>query len=151
VKNRDRARALQRGFSVAESLLAFVVLVIATMGTLGALASTFSNVDQNSYRIQAVAAAQEYMDSLRYWETNVGSGATPAPPTIQMDAGDTDQGGGTALTSPGTFNFTTVPATCTQTGAGGSSSKEYNCTVTVSWTVNGFTRQLEVESYVTQQ
>jgi Tfp pilus assembly protein PilV len=142
--------ALQRGFTVAESLIAFVVLVIAVMGTLGAVASTFSNVDQNSDRIQAVAAAQEYMDALRYWEVSGGSGATPAPPTIQIDPGDISQGGGTALTSPGTFNFTAVPATCTQTGAGGSSSKEYNCTVTVSWTVNGFTRQLKVESYVTQ-
>jgi Tfp pilus assembly protein PilV len=151
MRNARRAASAQRGFTVAESLLAFVVLVISALGTLGALASTFSNVDQNSYRVQATAAAQEYLDSIRYWEASGGSGSMPTAPTIAIDAGDSSQGGGTANTSPGNFNFTSTPATCTQTGAGGSSSKEYSCTVTVQWTVNGFTRSLAVQSYVTQQ
>jgi Tfp pilus assembly protein PilV len=151
MKKSSWAISRQRGFSLAESLLAFVVLIISTLGTLGTLASTFSNVDQNSYRIQAIAAAQEYMDSIRHWEVGGGTGSMPAAPSIAIDAGDTSQGSGTGLTSPGTFNFTAVPATCTQTGAGGSSSKEYNCTVTVEWTTNGFTRSLAVESHVTQQ
>ncbi|MBV8263464.1 MAG: hypothetical protein JOY87_06565 [Candidatus Eremiobacteraeota bacterium] len=141
----------QRGFSLIDSLLAVVVLVIATMGTLGALASSFNNVDQNADRMQAIAASQQYMDSLRYWETNGGSGSMPTPPTIQLDAGESNQGTGAANSSPGSFDFTTVPATCTQTGAGGSSSKQYTCSVTARWTINGFTRQLTTESYVTQQ
>jgi type II secretory pathway pseudopilin PulG len=141
----------QRGFTIIEAMIAFTVVVVAMMATLGALGSSFGSVQTNSQRMQAVAAAQEYLDSIRQWEQAGGAGSMPTAPVIAIDAGDNGAGTGASLSSPGNFDFTTVPATCTQTGAGGASSKQYNCTVTVGWTIGGATRQLAVETYVTQQ
>jgi len=140
-----------RGFTIIEPVLAVIVLIIAMMATLGALGSSFDGVQWNAQRMQAVAAAQEYLDSIREWEQSGGSGSMPAAPVIPIDAGDTNAGNGSAVSSPGNFDFTTVPATCTQSGAGGSNSKQYTCTVTVRWTIGGFARQLVMQTYVTQQ
>jgi hypothetical protein len=132
-------------------MLAFVVLVGAMMATLGALGSSFGSVQSNAQRMQAVAAAQQYLDSIRQWEASGGAGSMPAAPVVAIDAGDVTTGTGAAVSSPGNFDFTTVPATCTRNGAGGGSSKQYDCSVTVGWTIGGFNRQLQVETYVTQQ
>jgi len=142
-----RSRASNRGFSIIEALLAFVVMLIGVLGTLGALGSTFGNVDANSERIQAVAAAQQYMDAIRQWEQSGGTGSAPSAPVIAIDAGESSQGNGVALTSPGNYDFSGTSLTPCALMSG----KQYDCKVTVAWTIGGYTRQLTVESYVTQQ
>jgi Tfp pilus assembly protein PilV len=143
---RSNAELRERGFTVVEAILALVVLLIALLALMGIVPAGFSSVQQNSTRVQAIAAGQQYLDSIRQSMQSNPSAATPAPPTIAVDPGDSLLGTGTA--NSGLGNFSMQP-NCT--AITGTNSRAYDCTVTIHWTVQSTQKTELLETYVAQQ
>lgn len=140
------ARFPERGFTVVEVLLAIAVLAIIALGIVGVVPFAYKNTSRDSQRLQAVAAGQQYLDTLRQYIASYGNNTIlPAAPAIPIDAGDT-MDTGTPISSPG--NFTITSNQCPMMAG---SNLRYDCIVTVTWTQNGASRSLSVESYVTAQ
>lgn len=136
-----------RGFSIIEALISIMLLMIAILGILAAIPSSFNNTVRDSERVQAVAAGQQYLDALQEYVTFNGSDANlPSPPAISADAGGIFEGTGSPAVSPGQFTITNngCPAVS-------GSTAEYDCQVYVKWTENGVAREVDLESYVTSQ
>src|SRR5579871_840642 len=86
-------RAFVRGFSLIEAMVGMIVLTIVVLTLLGAIPAAFGMTAQDSVRVQAVSAGQEYLDMIRQYvkASGVDTGLPP-PPTVAID-------GGTGMTS----------------------------------------------------
>lgn len=140
---KTRGRGGRRAFTIAESLLGFVIVLIALGGLFAA--SSFGAIKLNAEEAQAVAAGQQYLDQLRdSIRTQPSDAPLPAAPVIAVDPGKSFVGGSVAALG----NFTIVNDGCpTVTG-----SKLFRkCTVTVTWSDQGTTKTRTMVSYATQQ
>jgi len=133
-----------RGFTLIEALIAMVIMAIVALALLGMVPYGFGEVQQNSTQVQAVAVGQQYLDALRYAKQtkNVLPTATTAP----VDQGNTFMTGSSNTTSS---VFAIAPDTC-PIAVTGLTASQYDCSVTVTWTENGKSDSVKVESYVTQ-
>src|SRR5690348_13397795 len=90
-RSRSTGARLQnrRAFSLIESMLAMVLLMLAFLSMGSVLPIAFGFASRDSQRIQAVAAGQIYLDQLRNSiASNGNTTATPAPPVVAIDQGD---------------------------------------------------------------
>ncbi len=135
----------QRGSTVLEAMMAFVIVLIALPG-LGSVTS-LGAVKTNANEVQAVAAGQQYLDQLRdFIRTHDSSAALPTPPTITIDQGQSFVSGGS--TAPiGSFTITSdgCPILASSFGL------IRNCSVSVTWTDAGKSKSRTLVSYATQQ
>jgi prepilin-type N-terminal cleavage/methylation domain-containing protein len=134
---------LHRGFTLAEALIGMVIILIVVMNMIVALPATLGYAADASIQIQAVGAAQDYLDVVRqYIKTNGVDTGLPAPPVIPIDAGNGFFSNG-PQPSLGDFDPT---AACSAR-----SLFSFDCTVTVSWSAAGAERSVHVESYIASQ
>ena len=140
-------RLKQRAFTIIEALLAMVIVAIAFLSMATVVPNAFGYASRDSQRVQAVAAGQIYLDQLRYHIASNGStSATPAPPVIAVDPGDSFVVNGTAQASVGNFAISSL---CPLASG---SLYRWDCTVSVTWNdPTGNPRIVIVESYVTSQ
>lgn len=118
-----------------------MLLVIgAITGLIGVVPYSFSQIEYDSIAVQAAAAGQQFLDQIRYDELN--GYTVPASTTVAIDFGKTFAGG----QSTGLSGNFTLTSSCS--ALNGSLLTE-DCTVTVTWTENGASRQTELESYIT--
>jgi Tfp pilus assembly protein PilV len=135
-----------RGVTIIEALIAVMMLTIVFLAAVGAIPMAFRNMQQGSGHAQAVAVGQQYLDAIRQSIQADPALATPAPPTIAVDTGESVLGSGTA--NAGSGNFTMVP-NCTLLA--GANSHAYDCTVTVTWQMLHVPKMYTLETIVAQQ
>lgn len=138
-----RKNGLSRGYTLLEALISICIFGIALSTFFGLFPYSIHEVRHANVYLQAVSAGQQYMDSLR---SAVEQGhALPGPASIAIDGGESIIGNGKPNASPGNFRLTgscsTVPPY----------TRLQHCTVTVTWTEDGFARTYFIESYATQQ
>ncbi|HZV78175.1 MAG TPA: type II secretion system protein [Candidatus Binatus sp.] len=142
----------RRGFTIIEALIAMVTLIGVMMVLVGTVPKVFNNSERDSLRIEAATAAQQYLDSLHeYVESNGTNAGLPAAPTIGIDMGDqytSSTGSEMPMPSASPGSFTLTNNGCPFIAG---SSRMYDCKVTNTWTADGQTRTLTVESYVTAE
>src|SRR4029077_13269917 len=120
-----------------------VVLLVGMLMLLGTIPAAYAFGAQDSVRVQAVAAGQEYLDDIRQYiqASGVDTRLPPAPDVAIV---------------PPTFTSsdaqpTSIPLTLTPS-CSARSLFSFDCSVTVAWSVNdGPQQQVKVESYVTSQ
>jgi len=133
-----------RGFSLIEALISVVIMATVTLALLGMVPYGYRQVQMNATQVQAIALGQQYLDALRNAK-QVGN-ALPTATTAPVDQGNTFMTGSSNATSS---VFTITPNPC-PTAVAGLTASQYDCSVTVTWTENGTTDSVKVESYVTQ-
>jgi len=131
-----------RGFSVIESLIAMVLLSFSMLSLFGLISTSFGFTEQDSERIQAIAASQQYLDVLRQATQNAAS--LPSAPTVNIDPGF----GQTGHQITSTQNFSIANNSCPLISG---TKVMHNCQVTTTWTESGVTKTVTVQSYVSQQ
>lgn len=133
-----------RGFSLIDAMAGIVVLLVIVLMLIGAIPASYGFTAQDSVRVQAVAAGQEYLDIIRQYVKSSGLDTQlPGAPVVPINLG---RGfvSGEAQASPRSFSMT--PSCAAR------SLFSYDCSVTVGWSVNGGPRQkVIVESYITSQ
>ena len=151
------ARRRARGMSIIETMLAFIVLLVAIMGlcvttgysigeidrsaSIANVPEGFGDIKISSDQIQAQTAAQQYMDLIRkcVHSGSAGSLSTCAPtPTIAIDTGYMYFANGQSAWTNGNFNFSA--ASCTSL-----TNALFSCVVTVTWTEPGTSNQKRVQ------
>ncbi len=125
-----------------------MVLLMVGFLSMGAIVPiAFGFASRDSQRVQAVAAGQVYLDQLRYSIASQGTtSATPAPPTIAVDQGNSYLNNGVATASSANY---TISGSCPLANG---STYRWDCTVTVTWNdPSNNPRTVSVESYVTSE
>src|SRR5580700_1725325 len=118
----------KRGFSLVEAMVAMAVLLVVVLMLIGAVPASFAFTKQDSLRVQAVAAGQSYLDSIRQYVKSSGVITNlPPAPIIGIDQGE---GFVSNQTSSSTTDFSMTP-TCSAR-----SLFSYDCKVTVGWSAN---------------
>lgn len=119
------------------------VLLIAVLTLIGVIPAAYGFTAQDSVHVQAVAAGQNYLDIIRQYVKSSGvDTGLPPPPSIPIDPG---YGFVSNKALPSSAQFSLAPA-CTAL-----SLFSFDCVVTVSWTDNGVSHSLKVESYIASQ
>jgi prepilin-type N-terminal cleavage/methylation domain-containing protein len=139
----DDFRRACRGFTLVEAMTSMVILAVLVMAMLGVVPATYGYTERCMVRIQAVAAGQQYLDSIRQYikTTGVATGLPPAP-AVAIDPG---KGFVSQQQMPSPGNFSMSP-TCTAR-----SLFSFDCAVSVRWSQNGIVQSALVESYVASQ
>ena len=131
----------QRGYTLADSLVALVLVVIAAVTVVGVVPYSFTQTQHDAIQSQANAAGQQFLDNVR---DDVVTGAPiPSSTTAPIDYG-LKFGDSTSNTSSANF------ALSNSCSALNGSVLTEDCTVTVQWTENGATRKVVLETYVTE-
>ena len=131
----------QRGYTVADSLIALVVVTISAVTLVGIVPYAFGQNQHDAIVSEANAAGQQFLDTIRY---DILHGVTaPASSTAPIDFGDSFMNDGGANTVSGNFSLSNL---CTALNNG----LMEDCTVTVQWTENNATRQVTLETYITE-
>ena len=132
-----------RGFSLVEAMVAMAVLLIVVLMLVGAVPASYAFTKQDSLRVQAVAAGQSYLDSIRQYVKSSGviTGLPPAP-VIAIDDG---YGFVSNQMSSPSDNFVMTPHCESR------SLFSYDCTVSVAWSANGHSQSVEVETFIASQ
>ena len=146
-------RKSSRGFSLAESLIAFVVLIVAVLTLTSTYTFAQSRISLRADELQAVTFGQQYLETIRQQVrggvTSPSTGSTTQP----IDAGYAIFSGlgnystsspAPELTSPG--NFT---ATYTLSAIG--TTSDWDVRVDVTWPYNGVTQTVTLGTVVTTQ
>jgi Tfp pilus assembly protein PilV len=131
-----------RGFSVVESMVAMVLLTFTILSLFGLISTSFGWTEQDSKRIQAVAASQQYLDAVRQAQQNAA--LLPSAPTVNVDPGFGQTGHQLTVTQ----SFNMVNNGCPLVA---STKVMHNCSVTTTWTESGVSKSLTVQSYVSEQ
>lgn len=132
----------QRGYTIADSLVALVIVVLSTVTLVGVVPYSFGQTQHDAIVVQANAAGQQFLDDIRYDILN--GNAVPSSTTAPIDYGNSF---GDSTQNKTSANFS-LSSSCT---ALNSSVLTEDCTVTVQWTENGATPQVLLETYVTEQ
>lgn len=142
-----RSNTRARGFTLIEGMVALLVVSIALVAMMGVIPVSFSQTQEDSYRIQAAAVGQQYLDAIRQSVQNNGNGSLPAAPTnLAIDAGDMIDGSGSSAASPGAFALQSNACPLVS-----GSLLRYDCAVTVSWSQGSASHSLVLETYVIHQ
>lgn len=119
------------------------VLLIVVLMLVGAVPASFAFTKQDSLRVQAVAAGQSYLDTIRQYVKSSGViTGLPQAPVIGIDQG---YGFVSNQTSTSTDVFGMTPNCVAR------SLFSYDCKVTVSWSANGNPQSVDVETYIASQ
>jgi prepilin-type N-terminal cleavage/methylation domain-containing protein len=132
-----------RGFTLVEAMTSMVILAVLVMAMLGVVPAAYGSAQRCVVRVQAIAAGQQYLDTIRQYvkTTGVVTGLPPAP-VIAIDPG---KGFISHKTMQSQGNFSMTP-TCSAL-----SLFSYDCTISVQWNENGATQSVKVESYIASQ
>ena len=131
------------GFSLIEAMVGMVVLLIGVLMLVGAIPAAYGFSAQDSVRVQALSAGQEYLDDIRQYiqSSGVDTNLPPAPsvsvvpPTFSADG---------ATPTPVALSLT---PSCSAR-----SLFSFDCSVTVQWAADsGPSQKVKVESYITSQ
>ena len=133
-----------RGFSLIEAMVGMVVLLVGIMMLVGAIPASYGFTAQDSVRVQAVSAGQEYLDVIRQYVKASGVDTDlPPPPVVAIDRGQ----GFVSHDGPTTGDDFTMTPSCTSR-----SLFSFDCSVSVEWSVNnGPLQKVQVESYIASQ
>jgi Tfp pilus assembly protein PilV len=124
-------------------MVSMAVLLVFMLSMIAIVPATLGYASESSTRIQAVGAAQDYLDTVRqYIKTNGEDTNLPRPPVIPIEAGN---GFFSTGEKPDLGNFVETPK-CTAR-----SLFSFDCTVTVSWSEAGVAHSVKVESFVASQ
>ena len=124
-------------------MIGMVMLLIVVTSVFAVVPATVGFGSESQIRMQAIGAAQDYLDVIRqYIKTNGVDTNLPKPPVIPIDSGATIFSGSTRP-SLGNFDET---ASCTER-----SLFSFDCLVSVSWRENTTLRSEQVESYIASQ
>jgi type II secretory pathway pseudopilin PulG len=138
-----RRSAAGRGITIIDTLIALALVIGAVAGLIGVIPYSFSQIEYDSISVQANAAGQQFLDTVRY---DILTGASvPTSSTAPIDFGDSFAPDGGPNSVSGNFSLSN------QCSALNGSQLTQDCTVTVQWTENHATRQVALESYVTGQ
>jgi len=132
-----------RGLSLIEAMVGMVVLLVGVLMLVGAIPAAYGFTAQDSVRVEAVAAGQEYLDDIRQYVQASGVDTNlPSPPAVTIQS---------PTFAAGAAAHTPVALTLTPSCAA-RSLFSFDCAVTVQWAVNnGPAQNVKVESYVTSQ
>lgn len=139
-----------RAFTLIETMVALVVMLMSLLAMLAVVPFAFTNVQTNSLEVQAVAVGQRFLDDER--NAKLHALPTPSPTSVPVDAGQSfvDQN----ITAKDYGNFTVTPDGCATTQLAGTlphgSVNSYLCSVSVSWVQSNATRTVTVQSLVTK-
>ena len=126
-----------------EAMVGMVVLLVGILMLVGSIPAAYGFTAQDSVRVQAVSAGQEYLDDIRQYiqSSGVDTNLPPAPAVSVVPP---------AFSSGGT---TPTPVALTLTPSCSSRSLfSFDCSVDVQWSVNsGPAQKVKVESYITSQ
>ena len=139
-----------RAFTLIETMISLVVMLLSLLAMLAVVPFAFTNVQTNSLEVQAVAVGQQFLDD----ERNAKLHSLPAPSatSVPIDAGQSflDQ----SQAAKGYGNFTVTPDGCATieatTTASHGSVNMYLCSASVSWVQSNATRTVTVQSLVTE-
>jgi len=146
------ARKFSRGFSLAESLIAFVVLIVAVLTLTSTYTYSQSRISLRSDELQAVTFGQQYLETVRQ-QVRGGVATAPSPAAQAVDVGYAlfaGQGSYSSaspqpeITSPGNF-------TATSTVAKIAGTSDYYVRVDVTWLYAGVTQTVTLGTVVTTQ
>ena len=114
------------------------------MMLVGAIPASYGFTAQDTARVQAVSAGQEYLDVIRQYVKASGVDTDlPTPPVVAIDRG---QGFVSHDGQAPVDDFTMTPV-CTSR-----SLFSFDCIVNVEWSVNnGPLQKVQVESYIASQ
>jgi len=74
-----------RGLSLIEAMVGMVVLLIGILMLIGSIPAAYGFTAQDSVRVQAVSAGQEYLDDIRQYIQSSGVDTKlPAPPDVSV-------------------------------------------------------------------
>lgn len=135
-----------RGLSVIDSLIAFVLVVIAVLALVGAVPFSVLAANRSAVQLQAISVAGQYLDAVRKSVTANGNVSIPLPPAIAVDAGESMLGTGQPAVSPGDFTITNNGCPLVS-----GSSLRYDCAVAVRWGEGDADHSFTLETYVTHQ
>lgn len=139
-----------RAFTLIETMVALVVMLMSLLAMLAVIPFAFTNVETNSLEVQAVAVGQRFLDDER--NAKLHALPTPSATDVPVDAGQSlvDQN----VTAKDYGNFTVTPDGCATTQLTGTlphgSVNSYLCSVSVSWVQSNATRTVRVQSLVTE-
>src|SRR5215472_14753078 len=111
-------RRPSRGFSLAEALIAFVVLIVAVLTLTSTYTYSQSRISLRADELQAVTFGQQYLETVRQ-QVRGGVTTAPSPATQAIDVGYTlfaGQGNYSSsspqpeITSPANFTATSTVA-----------------------------------------
>ncbi len=145
---RSRPSGALRAFTLVETMIAMVVILLTFLALLAVVPFAYSNVQTDAIEVQADEVGQAFLDD----ERNATLHAIPLPTatTVPIDPGESFPGAGTTDTGYG--NFSVTPDGCPTVEDTGSALHDgidvYLCSVSVSWTASGATRTVTVQSYV---
>ena len=131
----------RRGYTLADSLVALVLVVIAAVTVVGVVPYSFGQTQHDAIQAQANTAGQQFLDGIRYDYLN--GVPIPSSTTAPIDYG---QKYADSTTNNSSANFS-LSSTCSALNG---STLTDDCTVTVQWTENGSSRQVLLETYVTE-
>ncbi len=144
---RRRSSKRERGFTLIETMIAMIVLLLAILAMLSVVPFGFNSVQTNAIHVQAVAVAQQYLDDEH--DALLQANAMPSATTVPIDAGQSFMANGQNNSNYG--NFAVTPDGCsTKQFTGTSGANVYLCSVIVSWTEVNAPRSVTVQSYVTK-
>jgi type II secretory pathway pseudopilin PulG len=141
-----RRSSTGRAFTLIETMIALVVMLLSLLGMLAVVPFAFTNVQTNSLEVQAVAVGQRFLDDER--NAKLHQLPPPSATNVPIDAGQSliDQ----SLAAKGYGNFTVTPDGCATAALAGSGVSSYLCSVSVSWVESNATRTVTVQSLVTE-
>ena len=131
----------RRGYTLVDSLVAIVLVVLAAVTVVGVVPYSFAQTQHDAIETQAIAAGQQFLDDIRYDYLN--GVPIPSSTTAPIDYG---QKFGDSTTNGSSANFSLSSGCPALNG----SQLTDDCTVTVQWTENGATRQMSLETYITE-
>ena len=132
-----------RGFTLLEALVSIAIFGVGLSTFFGLFPYSLHEVRHSNIYLQAVSVGQQYMDAMR--SSVEQSRPLPTPTSAPIDGGDEVLGTGHHNASPGNFSLT---GSCVSVPP---FTRLQQCTVTVQWLVDGFTRIYSVQSFATQQ
>jgi Tfp pilus assembly protein PilV len=136
--------ATTRGFSIVEAMIAVGLVTLALIGLFGVMPYTYHAIRDDSLRVEASSAAQQYMDRVRL--AVQAAEPVPGPVQVRLDLGRsfvTGQVNDAAATLD-------LQPQCTQPD--GSNSPLFDCVVNVTLTSDGVAHALTpLESFMTRQ
>jgi len=146
-------RKTRRGFSLAEALIAFVVLIVAVLTLTSTYTYSQSRISLRADELQAVTFGQQYLETLRQ-QVRGGVTSVPTPaPTQPIDPGYAIFSGLGGYSSSSPAPEPTSPGNFTATGtiAKIGTTSDYDVRVDVTWPYHNVNQTVTLGTVVTTQ